>query len=95
MADSDDTVDSFLALVDEAFRRLLDEPDAYLHVTGFAPAACAEPQSLVKAMTAASWMVVRINSTGRSECRPYGILPPHEATARAGGDRSVRGGRVR
>ena len=28
--------DSFLALVDEAFRRLLDEPDAHLHVTGFA-----------------------------------------------------------
>ena len=28
--------DSFLALVDEAFRRLIDEPDAHLHVTGFA-----------------------------------------------------------
>ena len=24
------------ALVDEAFRHLLDEPDAFLHVTGFA-----------------------------------------------------------
>jgi hypothetical protein len=28
--------DSFLALVDESFRRLLDEPDAHLHVTGLA-----------------------------------------------------------
>ena len=36
MADSDDLADSFLALVDEAFRRLLDESDAHLHVTGFA-----------------------------------------------------------
>jgi hypothetical protein len=36
MADRDDLTDSFLALVDEAFRRLLDEPDAHLHVTGFA-----------------------------------------------------------
>ena len=32
----DDLNDSFLAVVDEAFRRLLDEPDAHLHVTGFA-----------------------------------------------------------
>jgi hypothetical protein len=36
MADRDDTADPFLALVDEAFCRLLDEPDAHLHVTGFA-----------------------------------------------------------
>ena len=36
MADRDDLADSFLAPVDEAFRRLLDEPDAHLHVTGFA-----------------------------------------------------------
>ena len=28
--------DSFLALVDEAFSRLMDEPVAYLHVAGFA-----------------------------------------------------------
>ena len=35
-ADRDDPSASFLALVDEAFRRLLDEPDAHLHVTGFA-----------------------------------------------------------
>jgi hypothetical protein len=35
MADRDDLSASFLALVDEAFRRLLDEPDAFLHVTGF------------------------------------------------------------
>jgi hypothetical protein len=33
---ADELADSFLALVDEAFRRLLDEPDADLHVTGFA-----------------------------------------------------------
>jgi hypothetical protein len=32
--DCDDLTDSFLALVDEAFRRLLDEPDAHLHVAG-------------------------------------------------------------
>jgi hypothetical protein len=30
MADRDDLTDSFLALVDEAFRRLLDGPDAHL-----------------------------------------------------------------
>jgi hypothetical protein len=36
MADRDDLADSFLALVDEAFRRLMDEPDAHLHVSGFA-----------------------------------------------------------
>ena len=36
MADRDDLADSFLALVDETFRRLLDEPDAHLHVTGIA-----------------------------------------------------------
>ena len=36
MADRDDLADSFLALVGEAFRRLLDEADAHLHVTGFA-----------------------------------------------------------
>jgi hypothetical protein len=36
MADRDDLSESFLALVDEAFRRLLDEPDAHLHVRGFA-----------------------------------------------------------
>jgi hypothetical protein len=36
MADRDDLSDSFLALVDEAFHRLLDEPDAQLHVSGFA-----------------------------------------------------------
>ena len=36
MADRDDLNESFLALVDKAFRRLMDESDAYLHVTGFA-----------------------------------------------------------
>jgi hypothetical protein len=36
MADGGDLADSFLALVDEAFGRLMDEPDARLHVTGFA-----------------------------------------------------------
>jgi hypothetical protein len=36
MADRDDLTDSFLALVDEAFRRLMDEPNAHLHVSGFA-----------------------------------------------------------
>ena len=41
MADSDDLTDSFLTLVDEAFRRLLDEPDALLHVTGFAERSVA------------------------------------------------------
>jgi hypothetical protein len=35
MADRDDLTDSFLALVDDASRRLLDEPGAHLHVTGF------------------------------------------------------------
>ena len=28
--------DSFLALVDETFSRLMAEPDAHLHITGFA-----------------------------------------------------------
>jgi hypothetical protein len=36
MAEPDELAESFLALVDEAFRRLLDEPDAHLHVSGFA-----------------------------------------------------------
>ena len=36
MPDRDDLADSFLTLVDEAFRHLMDEPDAHLHVTGFA-----------------------------------------------------------
>ena len=36
MADRDDLTDSFLALVDEAFGRLMDEPDAHRHVSGFA-----------------------------------------------------------
>jgi hypothetical protein len=36
MAVGDDLADSFLALVDEALRRLVDEPDALLHVSGFA-----------------------------------------------------------
>jgi hypothetical protein len=36
MANRDDLTEFFLALVDEAFRRLLDEPDAHLHVSGFA-----------------------------------------------------------
>ena len=36
MSDHADLAESFLALVDEAFRRLLDGPDAHLHVTGFA-----------------------------------------------------------
>jgi outer membrane protein OmpA-like peptidoglycan-associated protein len=35
MADRDDLSESFLALVDEAFGRLLDEPDAHVHVSGF------------------------------------------------------------
>jgi hypothetical protein len=35
-ANRDDLSASILALVDESFRRLLDEPDAYLHVTRFA-----------------------------------------------------------
>jgi len=30
MADRDDLTDSFLTLVDEAFRQLMDEPDAHL-----------------------------------------------------------------
>jgi hypothetical protein len=36
MSNRDDLTESFLALADEAFRRLLNEPDAHLHVTGFA-----------------------------------------------------------
>jgi hypothetical protein len=36
MADRDELSESFLALVDEAFDRLMDEPEALLHVTGFA-----------------------------------------------------------
>jgi len=36
MADRDDFTASFLAMVDEAFGRLMDEPDAHLHVAGFA-----------------------------------------------------------
>jgi hypothetical protein len=36
MDDRDDLTAFFLALVDDAFRRPLDEPDAHLHVTGFA-----------------------------------------------------------
>jgi hypothetical protein len=32
----DDLTASFLALVDDAFHRLLNEPDAHLHVSGFA-----------------------------------------------------------
>jgi hypothetical protein len=36
MADRDNLSASFLALVDEAFGRLMDEPDAHLHVAGFA-----------------------------------------------------------
>ena len=73
MADCDDLTEPFLAVVDEAFSRLLDEPDAHLHVNGFAPAACAEPQSLVKVMTAASWMVVRINSWPSSSLITKGL----------------------
>jgi hypothetical protein len=36
MADRGDLSASFLALVDEAFGRLMDEPEAFLHVTGIA-----------------------------------------------------------
>jgi hypothetical protein len=39
VADCDDFSAAFLALVDEAFRHLLDQPDAHLHVTGFAEGA--------------------------------------------------------
>jgi len=41
MADRDDLTASFLAFVDEAFRRLLDEPDAHLCIDlGFDPEGC-------------------------------------------------------
>ena len=33
---TDELAESFLTLVDEAFRSLLDEPDAHLQVAGFA-----------------------------------------------------------
>jgi hypothetical protein len=36
MADRDELTESFLALIQEAFGRLMDEPDAHLRVTGFA-----------------------------------------------------------
>ena len=36
MAAPDDLTDSFLALVDEAFRRLLNQPEAMDHMRGFA-----------------------------------------------------------
>ena len=36
MPDPDDPTAAFLALVDEAFRRLLAEPEAMKHVRGFA-----------------------------------------------------------
>lgn len=41
MADPDDLSASFLALVDDAFRPLLHERDAHLHVSRFAEAGVA------------------------------------------------------
>jgi hypothetical protein len=41
MVDRDELPQSFLALVDEAFRRLVDEPDAHPDVTWFPAGAVA------------------------------------------------------
>ena len=62
MTDRHDLTASFLALVDEAFRRLMDEPDAHLQVTVFAEGEAAFVPTRV-GHWAGSWPAVTASSS--------------------------------